>query len=67
MTLEEIKKLADDQFYTGDVRISVFSEKHGIDVCNPWIDPTGRFRLTDEKAVRVYGAELIEEFKRKAS
>ena len=67
MTFEEIKKFADDQFCTGDGHVSVFSEKHGIEVCNPWIDPTGRFALTDEEAVNTYGKELIEEFRKKVS
>lgn len=67
MTLEEIKKFAGDQFCTGAARISVFSEKHGIEVCNPWIDPTGRLALTDEEAVNTYGKELIEEFQTKVS
>lgn len=45
--------------------IGVVSEKHGIKVINPWMDPSGLFSLSDEEAVEVYGEDLINEFKSK--
>ena len=68
-TLEKIKKFAEEQFDTmneGENNlICVVSEDYGIDVINPWMDPSGRFYLTDEQAIEVYGSELVDEFKNK--
>ena len=66
---QSVKFFARDQFCAAgedeNGLIGVVSEKHGIKVINPWMDPSGRFSLSDEEAVEVYGAELINEFKNK--
>lgn len=37
-------------------------EFDGIYIVNPWVDETGRFDLTDEEAVELYGLENVLKF-----
>lgn len=37
-------------------------EFNGIYIVNPWVDETGRFDLTDEEAVELYGLENVMNF-----
>ncbi len=63
---KEVKEFAELQFYAGvlgdvdDEGIFPFSEVQGVSVCNPWMDASGRFRLTDEEAVEEWGFEFLK-------
>lgn len=46
--------------------VTVESRNKGIDVCDPWVDSSGRVRLSDSAAEKEYGTELVQEFCRKA-
>lgn len=37
-------------------------EFNGIYIVNPWVDETGRFDLSDEKAVEIYGVDNMWKF-----
>lgn len=35
---------------------------NGQDIYNPWLDPTGRYQLSDSEAVRTYGYDNVVKF-----
>lgn len=37
-------------------------EFNGIYIVNPWVDETGRFDLSDEKAIETYGLDNVLKF-----
>ncbi len=55
----KIKALASFQFETGIYLVSLVREEFGQSINDPWHDPSGRFALTDEEAVQVYGEEFF--------
>lgn len=54
------KKYAEKAFELGLYEISFDYNDQAIN--NPWIDPTGRFDLTDEEAIKIYGKDNIETY-----
>lgn len=37
-------------------------ENNGLEVCNPFMEPTGRFELSLENAYEVYGIDNVNNF-----
>lgn len=70
MKRADIRRFAREQFLklceTGEGDELVSFEYNGTSIVDPWMDPTGRFELSEEEARGMYGQEQIEEFARKA-
>lgn len=64
--MNNIKQYADLQWYElnrdGDADGMIGIVHDGVLIVNPWIDPTGRFPLTDEEAIETYGETAIQQF-----
>lgn len=45
-----------------DAIASEFDKNNEFSICNPWIDRSARFELTDEDAVKTWGLEAIIDF-----
>jgi len=66
--LNKIKEFAKHNFETcgatGDYNgvFGVYSEEHGVNCINPWIDSSARFELADDEAVKEWGLFLVTEF-----
>lgn len=58
-----IKQFAERQWEifneTGDCEDLIGFEFEGQFIVNPWMDPTGRFELTTEEAVKLYGDKFL--------
>ncbi len=71
MTRSQVRKFARNQFETlcksGDSSDMVSVDYRGMQIVDPWMDPSGRFTLSEEEARGMYGCELIDEFSRKAA
>ena len=72
MTQENIKKakyLADMQYYpaleTGDFDDCVYFVHNGQMIVHPWMDLSGRYELTMEQAIALYGNDTFEDFCRR--
>ena len=66
--LKTIKKFADEQFHhahetdwAGDY-VFAYSDEHGMNVINPWMDSSARFELNDYGAIDEWGIDLMKEF-----
>ena len=68
--LQKIREFAEKQFEVADGDsfglVTVYDQEHDIDICNPWIDSSFRFPLTDDEAVKEYGLDVVMEFCKKA-
>lgn len=70
ITAKEIKKvkaIAEKNFIDSmeldiDTSGMVSFEFNGMNIINPWIDESGRFDLSDEKAIETYGLENVLNF-----
>lgn len=51
--IEKAKEISYKNFVDGNIEVCF--EFNGMLIVNPWIDETGRFELTTEKAVEIYG------------
>ncbi len=71
--LDKIKEFAEKNYdrynETGDPEqaFGVESEKYAMKCIYPWADPSGRFPLNDEQAVKTWGLPLVLEYCEKAS
>ena len=68
ITAEQIKKvkaIAEKNFIdsseVGDEGMISF-EFNGMNIINPWYDDSGRFELSDEEAIKLYGLENVLNF-----
>ena len=63
--IAKVKEIAEKNFFDsseiGDEGLVSF-EFNGMNIVNPWIDDSGRFNLTDEQAIELYGLENILNF-----
>lgn len=63
--IAKVKEIAEKNFFDsseiGDEKMVSF-EFNGMNIINPWIDDSGRFNLTDEQAIELYGLENILNF-----
>lgn len=57
-----IRNLAEENFNLGNYETNIGFEFEGSWIINPWIDDSGRFPLTDEEAIKLYGRENFEKF-----
>ena len=62
--IEKVKKIAYENFNKaigiGDgLPYFIFND---VRIVNPWIDESGRFDLSDEKAIKTYGLENVINF-----
>lgn len=67
--LKEVKQFAEEQFdKAGDIEnpeeplIVVKSKRWGVNCCNPWIDSSARFVLSDQGAKEEWGEEIYNQF-----
>lgn len=63
--IEKVKQIAEKNIILlADVDDDgmVSFEFNGMNIVNPWYDETGRFQLSDEKAIEYYGLENVLNF-----
>ena len=60
--IAKVKEIAERNFIEsaeiGDKEMVSFEFK-GMNIIDPWIDDSGRFDLTDEQAIELYGLENV--------
>ena len=65
--LKAIKSFAAKQWErlgeTGDSEGMIGFVHEGQFIITPWIDPSGRFELSDEEAEETYGKDSVERYK----
>lgn len=67
------RKLAEEQWLKAGEdgqspdMISFYYEHEGIEIINPWVDSTGRFDLSDDEAIEMYGYENVMNFIERAA
>lgn len=64
--LEKIKEFAEENWCKEDESDKIFAEDEEFAVENPWMDHSGRFHLSDEKAVKEWGLDVVLDFCLKA-
>ncbi len=64
ITAKEIAKvkLIAYRNFIDSIEDAIGFEFNGQHIINPWMDSSGRFELTDEKAIEYYGLENVLNF-----
>ena len=64
--LEEIKEFAEKNWSKEDEKDKIYADDEEFAVENPWMDHSGRFQLSDDKAVKEWGLDVVLYFCLKA-
>ena len=61
-----LKQFATMQFHCDEVDGVCVTTEWGDSLCDPWMDQSGRFPLTDEEAIREWGLGMVQAWCEKA-